>query len=109
MLEKLRMNGWNSDITVHYKEKYGQFELSLETDDRILIEIIEKHLAIINCSCMTCGDSAETVDVAGWMFTLCENHFIEQYPIIYLKDSNGFVIHKEHIIGNKFLKSGCTR
>ncbi|WP_342644392.1 hypothetical protein [Mucilaginibacter sp. CSA2-8R] len=95
MLEELRINGWNCDITVHYKEKYGQFELSLETDNYILNEIIKKHLTIINCSCMICGEYGETMEVAGWNYTLCEHHFIEKYPIIYYIDNKGFTIRKE--------------
>lgn len=98
MLDELRDNGWNRDIIVRYKEKYGRFEMSLDTDNSILSEIIEKHLAIINGSCMICGKPGENVDIAGWEFTYCEEHFIEKYPIIYDVDKDGFTIDDERFL-----------
>lgn len=95
MFFELISNGWNLNIPIKSKEKYGNFICKLDTTNIKLQNIVDKYTEIIDNLCSRCGSKENVFNdqTDYWIENICEscwtNKMINEHTISQISE-NGF-------------------
>lgn len=80
MFSELIINGWNLNIPIKSKEKYGNFVCDIETSNISLKEIINKYIKIIDSLCSKCGSDKNVFSdqTTYWIENICDKCWINK-------------------------------
>ena len=75
MFSELILNGWELNIPIKSKEKYGNFICNIETNNIKLKSTVEKYKKIINSLCSRCGSQENVFNdqTDYWIENICES------------------------------------
>lgn len=80
MFSELISNGWNLNIPIKSKEKYGNFICKLDTTNIKLQNIVDKYIEIIDNLCSRCGSKENVFNdqTDYWIENICESCWINK-------------------------------
>lgn len=76
LIEELIVDGWNREIC-QVKEKFAGLRFYTNGGGENHYEIISKYERLSMEICEVCGNPGSVRNI-GWMYTLCDSHYIEQ-------------------------------